>query len=207
MDSHSNTRYQDNASEAAEGSELFSKRISVHAQYISDLSFEMPDPLAALAKGVQDLHTQVHVEVAGKPLEKNATNLSLEQDSFEVVLRIKAHVKSQDKSVYLIELDYAGIFSIQAADPDWVKFILFIECPSLLFPFARSIVSRITQESGLPPLFLKPIDFAALLQKRLSDAAESGELPEGFAEAASLLEEDGEEDAESSLSSQKSWLH
>jgi preprotein translocase subunit SecB len=66
--------------------------------------------------------------------------------------------------LFICELTYSGVFNIENIQDDYVELMLYIECPRLLFPFARSIISKTTQDGGFPPLFIDPIDFAALYQ-------------------------------------------
>ncbi|MGL4825065.1 MAG: protein-export chaperone SecB [Alphaproteobacteria bacterium] len=147
------------------GTEEQTQGIAINAQYIKDLSFENPNPIENLVNQETTSSSTVNIEVSGQHLT---------EQSFEVSLKIKAKVEQSQKSVYLIELDYAGVFTLSGFPDDVMRLILFVECPRLLFPFARAIVSRVTQESGFPPLFLKPVDFAELLRQRLEEEAEQG---------------------------------
>ena len=78
-------------------------------------------------------------------------------------------VNSNDKStMFLCELDYAGVFQIEGVPEDQLHPFLMIECPRMLFPFARQIVSETVANGGFPPLMLDPIDFTALYRQRLA---------------------------------------
>jgi preprotein translocase subunit SecB len=132
----------------------------VNTQYIKDLSFENPSaPMQPLEnEGSPDI--SIHIEAQAKPVVDR---------SFEVSLRIQVDAKRQEKKVFLLELEYAGVFTVGKDVPDeYLRPILMIECPRILFPFARHVVSKITQEAGYPALLLTPVDFAELYQRQIS---------------------------------------
>lgn len=147
------------ATKGASGQEQ-AQGIAINAQYIKDLSFENPNPIEHLVNQEEETSSTVKVEVGGQHLT---------EESFEVNLKIQAKVERSKKTIYLVELDYAGVFTLSGFPEDVVRLVLFVECPRLLFPFARALIARVTQESGFPPLLLKPIDFADLLRQRLEE--------------------------------------
>lgn len=132
----------------------------INAQYIKDLSFENPDPLENLIQQDAPTATTVNIEVGVQHIT---------EQTFEVILKIRGHVQRAEKTVYLIELEYAGLFTLGGIPEEMARLVLFVECPRLLFPFTRALVARVTQESGFPPLLLKPIDFGDLLRQRLAE--------------------------------------
>jgi len=89
-------------------------------------------------------------------------------NSFEVVLHLKIDAGLEGKSLFILELAYAGVFTLNLPE-EQVHPVLLIECPRLLFPFARNIVADMTRDGGLPPLLLQPLDFASLYQARLQE--------------------------------------
>jgi len=127
--------------------------ISVAAQYIKDLSFENPHILKSLTenKGAPQININVQVQANG-----------IAENMFEVSLLIEAKATHDQETAFLIELTYAGIFTLSGASDEILKAHLLIECPQLLFPFARNIIADITREGGMPPLLLNPINFADL---------------------------------------------
>lgn len=134
--------------------------LSVNAQYIKDLSFENPSALSNITSTEEAPSISIHIEA-------QANNLA--DRSFEVSLHIRAEAKRKEKKVFLLELDYAGVFTIGKEVPEeYLRPILMIECPRLLFPFARNIVATITQEGGYPALLLTPVDFADLYQRQVA---------------------------------------
>ncbi len=147
-------------SEEAENAQL--QPIVVNAQYIKDLSFEVPGAPAVfvdLAAGQPDL--SVRVDLNAVPLGNN---------NFEVALQLAAEAKVHDKIAFIIDLTYAGLFTINVPE-EHVQPILLIEAPRLLFPFARAIIADATSAGGLPPLMLQPIDFALLYRSRMEQMA------------------------------------
>jgi preprotein translocase subunit SecB len=132
----------------------------VLAQYLKDLSFESPRaPDIFLA---QDKNPQVaaDVKVEARPLG---------QDVYEVELSIEAAARSGEETVFVIECLYAGVFQVAGLPQEHLGPFLMIECPRLLFPFARNIVADSTREGGFPPLLLQPVDFVELYRKRLAE--------------------------------------
>jgi preprotein translocase subunit SecB len=143
--------------QATNNNEPQSPQVIVNAQYIKDLSFENPNGIRALMEIEEEPEVSVHVEVEVNPVEDK---------TFEVELILKVKVGTAKKAIYLAELRYAGIFTVASDTEELTKLLLLVECPRLLFPFARAILADVTRESGLPPLVLAPFDFMALYQQR-----------------------------------------
>lgn len=132
--------------------------LMVHGQYIKDLSFEIPGApqiFLEAPKGKPELNLNLDVQVEG-----------LSEDVFEVILDIKAESQIDRQVTYIIELKYAGLFTLRVPD-EYRASLLFVECPRLMFPFARAILADITRDGGFQPLVLNPIDFAALYQQNI----------------------------------------
>ncbi|MGB0919542.1 MAG: protein-export chaperone SecB [Holosporaceae bacterium] len=128
--------------------------LSIAAQYIKDLSFENTQLSHYLSNPPKAPQTSLDFDVTTHDLKNNR---------YEVVLRINATVKEQDKPIYLIDLSYAGAFLVECDDDATKQNVLQFECPRILFPAARTTITNITQDSGFPPLVLAPaIDFTAL---------------------------------------------
>lgn len=130
--------------------------VQVHAQYVKDLSFENPNAPHSLANQSTAPKIEVSVDVGAR---------GLSADQFEVELRITAHADQEEQKAFVVEVLYAGVFTLHNMDQSLLKQICLIECPRLLFPFARRIVADATRDGGFPPLLLEPIDFAALYQQ------------------------------------------
>jgi preprotein translocase subunit SecB len=141
-------------------------QIRILAQYIKDLSFENPN-VTKLAQGAgQAPNLRVEVNV-------NATKVG--DKTYESALQLKADATNNLGTIYDLELIYAGMFEIENMPQPALEPFLLINCPSLLFPFARRIVADMTREGGFPPLLLDPIDFAMLFQKKQEEKQASGQ--------------------------------
>jgi preprotein translocase subunit SecB len=137
--------------------------IRVLSQYIKDLSFENPaagTPLMSESPGIN-----IGVDV-------NARGHAAGEGVFEVALRLSAHARSEtDDPMFVCELIYGGIFELSGVSAEDAEALLLIECPRLLFPFARESMASITRDGGFPPLMIDPIDFIGLYrQKKARDA-------------------------------------
>ncbi|MEJ6396605.1 protein-export chaperone SecB [Yoonia sp. 208BN28-4] len=139
---------------------------SVLAQYIRDMSFE--NILAQ--KGVTgDATPEIKVQV-NLDARKRKT-----EGQYEVItkLNITSNAKDGGDPLFVLELDYAGIFSIEGVPEDQMHPYLLIECPRITFPFVRRIVSDVTRDGGFPPLNLETIDFLALYRAELARRVEA----------------------------------
>lgn len=151
---------QQQANGAAENQQV--PPLVVNAQYVKDLSFEHPNPAESLKPSEVQPEIDINIDVNADKLEGNM---------FEVTLQVKANAKRNNDVMFVSEVTYAGIFSLSDAIPqDAVHPVLMIECPRILFPFARSVLAQITREGGFPPLSLNPIDFAGLYQQQAEAA-------------------------------------
>ncbi len=154
--------------------------ITINAQYVKDLSFEAPaTPGIFRLMQSQSPDITVNVDVEAKPLNIDAEAKTQEPSIFEISLKINATCKFGDTTAFLVELSYGGVFTLNV-DAQFVRPVLLIECPRLLFPFARQIVANATSNGGFLPLMLAPVDFAGLYQKEVQQrsaqaAAESQE--------------------------------
>jgi preprotein translocase subunit SecB len=141
--------------------------IRVLAQFIKDLSFENPGLFAQQGQTAPEIELGIDVRV-----EPGAPNEGI----FGVDLRMSAKARRPDTVVFIIELVYSGVFQIAGARQQDIEPILLVECPRMLFPFARRIVADITREGGHPPLMIDPIDFQTLyLQQRGAPAPDTQE--------------------------------
>ena len=127
-------------------------------QYLKDLSFENPNAPQTLAPQ----QTQPDINIA---VNVNARNLA--PTDYEVELHLNAKATLQDKVIFAAEMVYAGTFRMENFPAQLLHPAVLIECPRILFPFARQILADATRNGGFPPLMLDPIDFAAMYQKRL----------------------------------------
>ena len=138
----------------------------IRAQYIKDLSFENPDPLAAFS---QNIDTQPNISVN---IGAHADNLG--NNNFEVILNIRVEAKRKEQVLFIAELSYGSVVGIDGIEESAAAPFVMIEAPHLIFPYARNIILDMTREGGFPPLLLAPVDFAALYKQQQEQAATSG---------------------------------
>jgi preprotein translocase subunit SecB len=141
--------------------------IGIGAQYIKDLSFESPNVLRIM--------TQPSSQVPEVSFNLGVQAVSIGQDSYEVTLSVRAEAKRDGIVAFIVELAYAGIFTISGIPQDQLEPVLFIEGPRLLFPFARAIVADLTRDGGYTPLMLNPIDFVDLYRRKLAERQAAGQ--------------------------------
>jgi preprotein translocase subunit SecB len=133
--------------------------IHVLGQYTKDLSFENPGAPRSLRPSDKPPKIDVNVNVGARQLSET---------DFEIELKLEAKAARAEEILYIVEATYAGVFQVRNVPREHVQPILLIECPRLLFPFARQIVADATRQGGFPPLMLDPVDFAALYRQRLA---------------------------------------
>ena len=136
--------------------------LGVIAQYVKDLSFENPGAPATLRPRQKTPNLNISISV--EPSRINETD-------HEVQLKIDARAVDGETVLFAIELVYAGAFRITNARPEDVQPITMVECPRLLFPFARQVLADASRNGGFPPLLLDPIDFQALYRQRMATQA------------------------------------
>lgn len=135
--------------------------LRVLSQYIKDLSFENPGT---------NLQEQPNIELS---IDVGAGPRPDKANTFEVVLKLQARAGTKEAALFLIEMDYAGAFHIEGLSQADLEAVLLIECPRLLFPFARRIIADLSAEGGFPPLRIDPVDFAALYTAQKQRAAQA----------------------------------
>ncbi|MFO1152324.1 MAG: protein-export chaperone SecB [Rhodospirillales bacterium] len=138
--------------------------IVVNAQYVKDLSFEAPAAPQVFGQ-LQRQQPNISVKV-----DVQARGLDPANHVYEVVLQIESECKAGDMTAFVIELSYGGVFSVNVPEEN-LRPVLLIECPRLLFPFARHVVATATLNGGFMPLMLGPIDFANLYQQQHAEQA------------------------------------
>jgi preprotein translocase subunit SecB len=134
--------------------------LNILAQYIKDLSFENPGAPRSLQARDKAPAININVNVNANPMSDT---------EFDVVLTLNAEAKDGDKILFAIELTYGGVFRVAGFPQEHMLPLLFIECPRLLFPFARQIVADATRNGGFPPLMIDPIDFAQMFTQRMAE--------------------------------------
>jgi preprotein translocase subunit SecB len=129
-------------------------------QYTKDFSFENPNAPNSLTPQQQPPQISINVNVGGRQLADT---------DFEVDLLLEGNAKIGESVLFAFELTYSGIFRVVGIPQDQLHPVVMIECPRLLFPFARQIVADAVRNGGFPPLYIDPIDFAALYRQKLSE--------------------------------------
>jgi len=142
----------------------------INIQYIKDLSFEVPGAPAVYTTLKTPPRVDINLDVQGRRVQEG-------QNVFEVTLAIRAEATEATTNggapgarVFLAELSYSGVFTLNNVPENTVEPVLLVECPRILFPFARNILSDITRDGGFPPVLLQPIDFLSLWQSRRQQA-------------------------------------
>lgn len=137
-----------------------SPHVSVNAQYIKDLSFENPNaPMSLTMKSNPNVGLELDLSISRLP----------EENVYEVSLNIEVKTTQDETVLFVLDLKYAGIFTLLNIPEDQQKLLLAIHCPSIIFPFARKIIADVTQDGGFQPLMIDPIDFAALFHKKMME--------------------------------------
>lgn len=130
-------------------------QLNILAQLTRSLSFENPGALQRFEK-TPTIAVNINVDASKRA-----------DDEYTVGLRIEANASSEETSVYALKLDYAGVFRIINVEPRMLEPMLLVECPRILFPFARRIIADVTRDAGYQPMMLDPVDFVALYRKEL----------------------------------------
>ncbi len=159
----------DDGSNGQEGAAVAQPGISVITQYVKDLSFENPGAPASLRPRGASPSISLSVGVQPRPVADN---------DIEVELRLEARAVDGETTLFAIELVYAGVFRLVNVTQETVNPIMLIECPRLLFPFARQVIATASRDGGFPPLLLDPIDFVALYRQRMTNPGAGGPAAE-----------------------------
>lgn len=150
-------------------------QVQIAAQYIKDLSFENPN----IEKLIENPGDNPNIQ-----LEVNVNARRTGEDFYESAIDFKAHASNQKGTIYQLEIVYAGLFRLKNIPSEALEPFLLINCPTLIFPYLRRIVSDLTREGGFPPLLLDPIDFGGLFMRRKQEEAAragGGDTPKGNA--------------------------
>ena len=142
---------------AAEGA---APSLNVLAQYIKDFSFENPHSPHSLRPREDAPEINININVNANPLSET---------DFEVELKLEANAGEGADTMFNTELTYAGVFRLTNMPEEAVAPAILIECPRLLFPFARQVIADATRNGGFPPLMIDPVDFASLFQQRMAE--------------------------------------
>jgi len=145
-------------------------QLNVVGQYIKDFSFENPNAPQSLAPRQEPPQIGIQINVNANPLSDT---------DIEVVLKLEGKAEAGGMLLFSFELDFAGIFRIRNVPQESLNAVVLIECPRLLFPFAREIIATAVRNGGFPPLLLDPVDFVGLYRKKMSEMAAQAPAAQG----------------------------
>jgi preprotein translocase subunit SecB len=154
----------------------------VNVQYVKDLSFEVPGAPQIFSQLRAQPQVNINLDVQARRVQEG-------QHVYEVSLMIRAEAQeatgnqgngqnqSAPATVFVAELAYAGLFTLSGLPDNAIEPVLLVECPRILFPFARNILADVTRDGGFPPVLLQPIDFVALWQARRAQPGQATANP------------------------------
>lgn len=146
----------------AAAAETAQPSLSILSQYIKDLSFENPHAPQSLLGNTEPPEINISVNVGAEKIE---------DDVYAVELTLVAKAERKEELLFNCELVYGGVFRITGFSDEQIHPLVMIECPRMVFPFARQIFAAITQQGGFPPLMLDPVDFATIYAQNIQAAA------------------------------------
>lgn len=142
------------------------RKVAIQKIYVKDFSFESPQTPQVFTQGKWEPKTNLNLR---------STHSAHAGDHHEVVLTVTAETKQDDKTVFLVELQQAGLFYITGYSGEEFAAVVGSFCPSVLFPYAREAIASLVSKGGFPELLLQPINFDALYaQSRAQAAAQAG---------------------------------
>jgi len=139
----------------------------LHKMYIKDLSFENPNAPEVFTVKQGDPKVEVNLGLKNKKLEGD--------DLYEVAINITANITRGDsgKSMFIIEVEHAGVFLIKNIPQEHMPAVLAVDCPNMLFPYTRQIISQLSVDGGFVPFLMEPVNFLALFQNSQRQAQEA----------------------------------
>lgn len=153
------TQNPDAAQSETPQSEAPHSQFAIHRIYVKDISLEAPNSPGVFRSDWQpDVDIQLFTDAS-----------KLEDDIFEVSVRVTVTVKIEEKTAFLVEVNQAGVFSIGGLPEDRLKYMLGSFCPNILFPYARETVSDLVVRSGFPQLLLSPVNFDAMYARHMQE--------------------------------------
>ena len=138
------------------------KQISIQKIYTKDFSFESPQAPAVFTKSDWEPKTNLNLR---------STHSDLGDNNHDVILTLTIETKHEDKTLFLVELHQAGIFSVSGYEGDELAAVLGSFCPSTLFPYARETIANMVAKGGFPEFVLQPINFDSLFAQTQEQAA------------------------------------
>jgi preprotein translocase subunit SecB len=136
-------------------------QLTVVAQYIKDFSFENPNAPQSLTNRQEQPQIGIQINVGATPLSDS---------DIEVAIKLEGKGENGSTLLFRFELEFAGVFRIRNVPQESLNPLVLIECPRLLFPFAREIIATAVRNGGFPPLLLDPVDFAGLYRQKMAQS-------------------------------------
>ncbi len=129
--------------------------LGIRSQYLKDISFENPQAPEIFKKNIKpDIDISVDIKA----------NLK-EENLYEIILYFKVVYEFEEKIIFMIEIEYAGLFDLSKIKKEDLEFVSLVECPKLLFPYVRQIVSSLTSYGGFPAVLIEPVDFNSIYKQ------------------------------------------
>jgi preprotein translocase subunit SecB len=144
-------------------------QLNVVTQYIKDFSFENPNAPRSLENTGEPPQIAIQINVNASPIS---------DIDAEVVLTLIGKAEIAGSVMFSFELQYGGVFRIQNVPSESMNAVVMIECPRMLFPFAREIIANAVRNGGFPPLLLDPVDFVGLYRQRMSEQTANESAPQ-----------------------------
>ena len=136
-----------------------SPMFTINAQYVKDLSFENPN-IPGLIQLETEPSVEMNIDVKGTKLNDNL---------YEVVLTMTCKGNSGDVPLFVAELSYASLVSLKSVPDEKIQRLLVVDCPTLMFPFARNIIAEVTRDGGYPPILMQIVDFNVIYENSVKD--------------------------------------
>ena len=136
-------------------------QLTVVSQYIKDFSFENPNAPQSLAWRQGEPQIGIEINVGATPLSDT---------DIEVSIKLEGKAEVAGALLFRFDLEFAGVFRIRNVPQESLNPVVLIECPRLLFPFAREIIATAVRNGGFPPLLLDPVDFVSLYRQKMAQA-------------------------------------
>jgi preprotein translocase subunit SecB len=136
-------------------------QLTVVSQYIKDFSFENPNAPQSLVPRQEQPQIGIQINVGAKPVSDT---------DVEVGIKLEGKAEAAGTLLFRFELEFAGVFRLRNVPQESLNPVVLIECPRLLFPFAREIIATAVRNGGFPPLLLDPVDFVSLYRQKMAQA-------------------------------------
>lgn len=150
-----------NGGPAQAASQEAQPQLTVVSQYIKDFSFENPNAPQSLTSRQEQPQIGIQINVGANPLSDS---------DIEVSIKLEGKAESAGALLFRFDLEFAGVFRIRNIPQESLNPVVLIECPRLLFPFAREIIATAVRNGGFPPLLLDPVDFVSLYRQKMAQA-------------------------------------